>query len=185
MDYKGELRMITPILETKRLILREVRSNDVSDIFNCWMQDIDVSRYMWWQASDDIAEAQGFVQFELEQLNNPKWFCWIIETKNDNKIIGTCLIYVNDDDTPEHWDISYNLGKEFWGNGYVTEAMTKVMNFGVEVLGVKECITSYAKVNTASANVLHKLGFVDEKEIPYECNGGDTIVDGLMCRFSV
>lgn len=63
--------------------------------------------------------------------------------------------------------------------------MTKVMNFGVEVLGVKECITSYAKVNTASANVLHKLGFVDEKEIPYECNGGDTIVDGLMCRFSV
>lgn len=111
MDYKGELRMITPILETKRLILREVRSNDVSDIFNCWMQDIDVSRYMWWQASDDIAEAQGFVQFELEQLNNPKWFRWIIETKNDNKIIGTCLIYVNDDDTPEHWDISYNLGK--------------------------------------------------------------------------
>lgn len=50
---------------------------------------------------------------------------------------------------------------------------------------MKECLTSYAKVNSASANVLHKLGFVDEKEIPYECNGGDIITEGIVCRYNV
>ena len=82
-------------------------------------------------------------------------------------------------------DISYNLGKKFWGKGYVTEAMKMVMQFAQAELGMKECLTSYAKVNSGSANVLHKLGFVDEKEIPYECNGGDIITEGIMCRYIV
>lgn len=65
--------MKTPRIETNRLVLREIQETDVKDIFDCWMQDEDVSRYMWWKASDDIAEAQGFVQFELGQIENEKW----------------------------------------------------------------------------------------------------------------
>ena len=36
---RGECWMITPEIETERLILREVHKEDVDDIFNCWMQD--------------------------------------------------------------------------------------------------------------------------------------------------
>ena len=135
----------TPRLETDRLLLREVQENDVEDIFDCWMKDEEVSRYMCWKASDDY----------------------------------------NDDDAENHWDISYNLGKKFWGKGYVTEAMKMVIQFAQAELGMKECLTSYAKVNSGSANVLHKLGFVDEKEIPYECNGGDIVTEGIICRYIV
>ena len=53
--------MKTPVIETERLILREIHKDDVDDIFSCWMQDEEVSRYMWWKASDDIAEAKNFV----------------------------------------------------------------------------------------------------------------------------
>lgn len=54
--------MSTPKLETDRLILREIHFDDTDAIFNCWMQDENVSRYMWWKASDDINEAKGFVE---------------------------------------------------------------------------------------------------------------------------
>ena len=175
--------MKTPIIETERLILREVRKEDISDIFNCWMQDEDVSRYMWWKASDDIAEAEKFVQFELGQIDNDKWYRWIVLTKDTQEIIGTCLIFWNDEDTEKHWDISYNLGKEYWGNGYITEAMRKVMCYAETSLNMRECITSYAKINMASANVLHKLGFVDEKAISYECSGGEFVTEGILCRY--
>ena len=57
--------MRTPRMETERLFLREVQEKDLQEIFDCWMQDEDVSRYMWWKASDDIAEVRGFVDFEL------------------------------------------------------------------------------------------------------------------------
>lgn len=175
--------MITPEIETERLILREVHKEDVDDIFNCWMQDEEVSRYMWWKASDDIAEAKAFVQYELEQIENDKWNRWIIVLKESGNIIGTCLVFYNDEDCDSHWDISYNLGREYWGKGYITEAMKAVMLFAEKELGMKECVTSYAKVNHASANVLHKLGFKDEAEISYECSGGDIITDGMICRY--
>lgn len=103
--------------------------------------------------------------------------------KETEEIIGTCLVFYNYEDSKEHWDISYNLGKIYWGKGYTTEAMKAVMQFAETSLGMEECITSYAKVNTASANVLHKLGFVDIDEIPYECSGGDIITEGILCRF--
>ncbi len=93
------------------------------EIFSCWMPDKNVSRYMWWKASDDINEAKGFVEFELGNLENDKWNRWIIALKSTNEIIGTCLIFFNDDEG--HWDISYNLGKKFWSNGYMTGYLHK------------------------------------------------------------
>ena len=175
--------METPRIETNRLLLRKVQEADVKDIFDCWMQDEDVSRYMCWKASGDIAETQSFVQFELEQIENEKWNRWIIELKETGRIIGTCLVFYNEEDDESHWDISYNLGKKYWGNGYITEAMKAVMRFAETALGMEECVTAYAKVNTSSANVLHKLGFTDEAVIPYECSGGDMITEGILCRY--
>ena len=175
--------MKTPRIETNRLLLREIQETDVNDIFDCWMQDEDVSKYMWWKASCDIAETQSFVQFELGQIENEKWYRWIIVLKETGKIIGTCLVFYNEDDNESHWDISYNLGKKYWGNGYITEAMKEVMRFAETELGMEECVTTYAKVNTSSANVLHKLGFIDEAEIPYECSGKDMITEGILCRY--
>lgn len=173
--------MITSKLETDRLLLREIHEEDTEDIFNCWMQDEDVSRYMWWKASDDINDVKEFVEFEKNNLENDKWNRWIIVLKETDEIIGTCLIFFNDDEN--YWDISYNLGKKFWGKGYVTEAMTEVMRYAVEVMGIKEIATTYAVDNHASARVLEKLNFKNEKEIMYECSGGDIITKGMLCRY--
>lgn len=170
-------------MEMKRLILREIQKDDVEQIFNCWMKDEDVSKYMFWKASNNIADAKDFVQFELRQIENEKWNRWIIIAKHTNEIIGTCLVFWNDEDEEPHWDISYNLGKKYWGKGYITEAMQKVMNYAEETLNMTECITTYARVNVASANVLHKLGFTDEKMIPYVCSGGDIVTEGIMCKY--
>lgn len=179
----GDSILKTPRIETKRLFLHEIKETDVKAIFDCWMQDEDVSRYMWWKASNDIREAQEFVDFEVTQIENDKWNRWIIVEKESQEIIGTCLVFLNDEDVKKHWDISYNLGKKYWGRGYTTEAMKAVMAFAEHELGMTECITSYAKINTNSAKVLHKLGFIDEQEIPYECSGGELVTEGIRCRY--
>ncbi len=95
------------------------------------------------------------------------------------------MVSYNEDDREKHWDISYNLGKKYWGNGFTTEAMKAVMRFAETELGMKECITTYAKINSSSAKVLHKLGFIDEAEVSYECSGGDITTEGIMCRYVV
>mgnify|MGYP000040543080 CR=1 FL=1 len=175
--------MTTPKLETDRLILREIHSEDINDIFHCWMQDENVSRYMYWKASSDINDTKEFVEFELGNIENDKWNRWIIVLKETSEIIGTCLIYFNEEEN--NWDISYNLGKRFWGNGYISEAMNKVMSYAKDVLKIKECIAVHAVDNTVSGHIIIKLGFHYEKDVPYRCNGGDIITTGKFYRYTV
>ena len=43
----------------------------------------------------------------------------------------------------------------------------------------------YAKENPKSGNVMNKLGFKYEKDIPYECNDGTVMREGIQCRLIV
>lgn len=165
--------MDTPTLETKHLFLRKIQQDDINEIFSCWMQDEDVSRYMYWKASNDINDTK---EFELSKIADNKWNRWIIILKETAKIIGTCLIYFNEDEN--NWDISYNLGKKFWGKGYTSEAMSTVMTYAKEVLKVKECIAIHAIENLVSGHIIQNLGFIYVKDVPYECNGGDINTTG-------
>lgn len=149
--------MTTPTLETNRLILRKIHSDDVDEIFNCWMQDETVSRYMYWKAGNDINDTKEFVESELGNIESDKWYRWIIVLKETAEIIGTCLIYFNEEENS--WDISYNLGVRFWGKGYASEAMNTVMRYAKEVLKIRECIAVHAIENPVSGHIIQKLGF--------------------------
>ena len=169
----------TPVIETERLTLRPIRESDFKEIFDCWMQDQDVSRYMYWKASDNIGDAKRFVEYETGQLKNEQWNRWILEDKSSS-IIGTCLIFYNPEESS--WDISYNLGKKYWGFGYTTEAMKAVLQYAKTVLAVRECIAVHAAENPASGKVLQNLGFVYERDVPYECSGGEIQTTGKYYR---
>ena len=172
--------MKTPILETERLMLRPLEKKDVQEVFDCWMQDEDVCRYMYWHSTDDINVAEYFIDFELTMIDSDQWFRWLTVEKESQNICGTCLIYYHEDE--KAWDIAYNLGKKYWGKGYATEAMRRVMEYGKDVLGIKEIIAAHAIENTLSERVITKLGFEFEKEIPYECNGGEIHTTGKFYR---
>jgi len=173
----------TPRLETKRLLLRAVKSDDVDSIYKCWMQDEDISRYMCWKASSDIEDTKKFVKYELTQIENNQWNRWIIILKETAAVIGTCLVFYNEAEC--NWDISYNLGKKYWGNGYALEAMKKVLAYASQKLGMRECIAVHAIQNPASGKVISKLGFSFEKEVPYECNGGEIHTVGAFYRLRI
>ncbi len=173
--------MITPNLYTERLLLRPITEKDVFAVFHGWMQEEEVSRYMYRKASKDIRDAEDFVHFEREKIPDGGWYRWLIADKQTEKVLGNCLIYY--DEEQKSWDISYNLAKEFWGRGYATEAMRAVMRFAVEELLITECIAVHARENPASGRVIEKLGFSFEREVPFVCGGGEIHTIGRLYRF--
>ena len=50
------------------------------------------------------------------------------------------------------------------------------------MLAINEIVGRYAKDNPASGKVMAKLGFQYEKDIPYACNDGAVIRQGIQCR---
>ena len=168
--------MKTPILVTKRLLLRPFCLDDAQEVFECWESDPNVSKYMFWTSHNEINKTIGWVQEEISKIEADDWYRWAIISKKTKELLGTGLIYV--DEEYDKFEIAYNLGKMAWGFGYTTEAMKEVLKFAKEELGIKGIMGRHAKENPASEKVLKKLGFTYIKDIPYECNMGKNLYEG-------
>lgn len=175
--------MKTPILKTDRLILRPFRPEDAQAVFDGWESDPDVARYMFWTSHNDIKKTKEWITFEISQIGKPEWYRFALELKASGALIGTALIYYEEE--LRSWEIGYNLGKDYWGRGYATEAMGRVLDFAKEQLGIAEAAGRYAKENPASGRVMEKLGFQYKKAIPYPCNGGSILREGILCRLEL
>ena len=168
--------MKTPILETDRLILRPFSMEDAQDVFYGWERDEDVAKYMFWTSHNDINKTIGWLEKELSKIDADDWYRWAILSKETLDLLGTGLIYVEEEYAK--FEIAYNLGKKAWGFGYTTEAMQEVIKFAKEELGIKEIMGRHAKENPASSRIFEKLGFTHIKDIPYECNRGKNLYEG-------
>lgn len=173
--------MNTPTLETDRLLLRPFASDDASEVFECWESDPDVAKYMFWTAHNDPSKTKAWIAFEIGQIPKDDWYRFAIVLKETNTLIGTALIYYEEE--VSCWEIAYNFGKKYWNRGYATESLKRVLEFGMTKLRIPEIVGRYATENPASGNVLKKLGFLYEKDIPYECNDGSVKREGIQCRF--
>ncbi len=172
--------MNTPTLETERLILRPFCISDAQEVFDCWESDPDVAKYMFWCSHDDIEKTKEWLEFEIGQIPSDTWFRWAVTEKTTGALLGTGLIYLE----PEYdlFEVGYNFGKRYWGQGLATETMQAIIGFTKDVLHVKEIVGRCAKENPSSGNVMKKLGFRYCKDIPYEANEGKTHYEGLEYR---
>lgn len=175
--------MKTPTLETDRLRLRPFRQEDSKAVFECWESDPEVAKYMFWTSHNNIEKTKEWIIFELGQIEKQDWYRFAVVLKNTDELIGTALIYYEKE--IENWEIAYNLGKKYWGKGYATEAMQRVIEFAVSQLNLSEVVGRYAIENPKSGNVMKKLGFKYEKGIPYKCNNGAVMRQGVQCRLII
>ncbi|MEA4974096.1 MAG: GNAT family N-acetyltransferase [Candidatus Metalachnospira sp.] len=175
--------MNTPILCTNRLLLRPFNKNDVEAVFYGWERDADVAKYMFWTSHNDIEKTKEWIDFECGQIVKDDWYRFAITLKDTKELIGTGLIYFEEE--VNCWEIGYNLGKKYWGKGYTTEAMKRIVSFVKNELKIYEIVGRYAKENVASGNIMSKLGFEYEKDIPFECNNGSLLRKGIQCRLKL
>ena len=172
--------MNTPVLATERLLLRPFHADDAEAAFACWESDPEVAKYMFWTSHYEIEKTREWIAFEVGQIPRDDWYRFAIVLKETDELIGTGLIYYEKE--VSSWEIGYNLGKKYWGMGYATEAMKEILSFAEDKLKIKEVVGRYAKENPSSGNVMRNLGFQYEKEIPYPCNDGAVLREGIQCR---
>lgn len=172
--------MKTPVLETARLTLRPFRQDDAQNVLATWESDREVAKYMFWTSHNDIEKTKKWLDLEISKIDKQDWYRFAVEEKSSHKLIGTALIYYEEE--VEAWEIGYNFGKRYWGQGYATEAVRCILDFAQTKLGVVEVAGRYAKDNPASGRVMEKLGFQYEKDILFPCNDDAVIRPGIQCR---
>ena len=166
-----------PILETERLILRELIEDDAQGILNCFSNE-DVLRYYGQNPLTDLEQVKNIIRNFSNNYKEKRGIKWGIERKETEGIIGTIGFH---DWSSEHKraEIAYALLPEYWGNGYATEAVLKVVSYGFTELELTRIGAVVFTENKASNALLEKLGFEKEgvlknymyqNNVPYDTN---------------
>lgn len=162
--------MNTPILETKRLILRPITISDAEEIYTNWTSDPEVAKFMRWSTHPCVDATKEWLISVEQNLSSDTSYDWGFVRKSDNKLIGTGGLYFRED--LDCFEIGYNLMKACWHQGYATEVAEAFVTFGTDTLNQTKFFGCHAKENPNSGKVMEKVGFQYFKDGTYESFDG-------------
>ena len=160
-------------LETERLILREWNLDDLDDFFE-YASNPDVGPRAGWNPHKNKEESLAILN---RFINNKKTFA--IVYKDNNKAIGSLGIefYELEDKLTEFngyqgRSIGYVLSKDYWGQGLMPEALTKVVDYLFNTLKYDFLISGHFDFNDRSRRVQEKCGFRPYRKIVFDNRNG-------------
>jgi ribosomal-protein-alanine N-acetyltransferase len=143
--------------ETERLILRDFAGDDWPAVL-AYQSD---PRYLrvYGLAGRSDEEVQEFVrQFLVQQGARPRYkYQLAVTLKDGGRLIGNCGLR-KEAPNSQVANIGYELSPDYWGHGYASEAIGRLVAFGFERLGLRRVWARTTSDNRASVRVLEKLG---------------------------
>ncbi len=142
-------------IETKRLKLRYFRLDDARAYFDNWASDPEVTRFLSWNPYQNFEDAAEYIAEIVEEYKKPDTYRWAIENKETGELMGVIDVVGYHHGNPV---IGYCSGKQFWGNGYMTEALGAVVD-ALKADGFGTIVIEAADENKRSNAVIKKCGF--------------------------
>jgi RimJ/RimL family protein N-acetyltransferase len=149
--------------ETERLILRPTSAEDsefLIELLNTpkWL------KYIGDRNVRSVEDAQAYIKNRIQsQFERLGYGSYTVIRKADNVKIGACGLY--DRDGLEGVDLGFAFLPKHERQGYAFEAANRIKQAGLEEFGLSELKAITTKDNTASHQLLVKLGFEFEKTV--------------------
>jgi len=151
--------METPILDTPRLKLRPVTQVDTSFILTLFGRT-ETNQYSGFEDIVTSAEAEEMYEAYLKP-GFPTHFRVVTELRETGEPIGTIGLYLYSEKN-RRAEIGYDMLKEHWGKGLMTEAVEEILRYGFEELNLNRVEATTDSKNVASVRVLERVGFKQE-----------------------
>lgn len=146
--------MLMKEIRTERLLIKTPEIDDKFELTQL-INDKDVIKWL----SEipfpyTLSHAEEFIERSRERVLKQESYNFMIF--QDKKMIGGIgLSEFNN----KSCQVGYWLGKKYWGNGFATEAVNGILDFGFKQLSLEEIFAAYKIDNDGSKRVLTKCGF--------------------------
>jgi ribosomal-protein-alanine N-acetyltransferase len=149
-----------PNIETKNLILESFTIQDAEELFKI-RSDNRVTKYLDRNNHKTVEESKTMIQGIIQSYKDKTGINWIIREKGSLKVVGYIgfwsLIKEN-----VRAEIGYALKPEYWGKGYMSEALFKVIEYGFKEFELHSIVGNVNPENKSSIKILEKFGFKKE-----------------------
>lgn len=157
IQHKG-----TNSIETIRLILRRFTVDDTKDMFYNWSSDPEVVKYLPWGPHEHIRITERRMKEWCNNYKYNNYYNWAIYLKSKNEVIGSISVEIKND-AAETCEVGYCIGKDYWSQGIMTEALRAVMHYLFYEIGYQKIMARHDILNIASGKVMQKSGMHFDK----------------------
>ena len=156
--YEGVDYVLSPKLETERLILRRYEETDI-DLQYEVITDSRLSKYIKFPNLTKQEELECIKEW-IKNADDSKYEKWVITLKDNNIPIGN--ISVNGIEKKHNYcNVGYVILYNYWGKGYASEALKVVSDYLLDSgYYLVEC--SCNELNKQSSRVMEKAGFIKD-----------------------
>lgn len=144
------------VIETDRLILRKMETNDWRDISSI-ISDIEVM-YAWEKVFTTRQETFEWIIKQCRRYKNEKVGYFLAIEKFSGNTIGQIGLMWNDIENKRCLEVGYILKKEYWHKGFATEGALACLKFGFHNLNIEQIYATIRPENESSIAVAEKIG---------------------------
>lgn len=149
-----------PVLETERLVLRNVEHTDVQEVFEI-RSNPDTMLYIPRPLAKTLDDAMGVINMMRGFTERNEKINWAITEKGSDKLIGI-IGYPNIRPDAHRGEIGYVMHHDYRRKGFLYEAFIASLNYGFDVMNMHSIEAIIRPENLASIAVVEKAGFVRE-----------------------
>ena len=177
MYYPG-----TQTIETPRLILRRFREDDAPAVYRNWTSDPEVTRYLTWPVHSDEAVTGRILSYWISSYRLPSYFNWAIVLRETGEPVGNISVVRTDSRTASA-EVGYCLGRAWWHQGIMSEALAGVISFLFRETGAVRISAWHDVENVRSGEVMKRCGMSYEGTLRKAASNNRGLVD--MCMYSI
>lgn len=149
-----------PVLETERLILRNVEHTDLQEVFEI-RSNPDTMQYIPRPLAKTLDDAMGVINMIRGFTERNERINWAITEKGSDKLMGI-IGYVNLKSDSHRGEIGYVMHHGYRRKGFLFEAFQAALDYGFNVVDLHSIEAIIRPENAASIAVVEKAGFVKE-----------------------
>jgi len=147
----------TKKIETERLLLRQFTIQDAAAMYKNWASDPEVTKFLTWTTHSDFSVSEAVIESWLPLYEKLDHYSWTIVLKELGEPIGSIAVVGQRYDI-QMVHIGYCIGRKWWRQGIVSEALSLLLKFFFEEVGVNRIESRHDPRNPNSGKVMLKCG---------------------------
>ena len=153
---KNRINYILNVLETERLALRKLSSDDAEFILEL-LNEPSFIRNIGDKGVRTTDDAVQYIQNgPVASYERFGFGLYLVQLKGSGVPIGICGLLKRE--TLQDIDVGFAFLPKFWSKGYAVESAGAVMDHGRHILGIGRIVAITAPENYGSIKVLEKIG---------------------------
>lgn len=163
------------MIETNRLILREMTSDDFSALYAV-LSDVETTRHYPYVFNEE--RVRGWIEKNIERYRIFGFGLWAVCLKDSGELIGDCGLTMQNINGVIKPEIGYHIRSDMRRKGYAGEAASAVRDITFEITPFRQVFSYMKKSNIPSSATAKSIGMTLIEEYT-DAEGDITCVYGM------